>query len=312
MIKGPILLTATAPEEVISSAINNLAETENIDPGVIEKFFKELPDKAFALGIKVVVAILFLIIFWQIIRVTSTVIEKSLKRTKVEEATAKFLAKFAKVSLQVLLLFSIAAAFGMDTASIVALLGSAGVAIGLAVQGTLSDFAGGILLLIAKPFRVGDYIIVGGTGIEGTVTEIALIHTRMLTADFRKVVVPNKTIASATITNNNGNTMRILDTMVGISYDSDIDKAREVALSVMNNNQYISDKHDKMVVVDELADSSVVLRIRGWVVPTDYLKAKWSMNEEIKKAFDESNVTIPFPQMDVHFDEILTCQRKDD
>lgn len=312
MITRPVLLAAETPETVINGAISQLAENENIDPGVIEKFFKELPDKALALGIKVVIAIIFLVVFWQIIRIASSIIEKSLKRTKIEDATAKFLAKFVKVSLQVLLLFSIAAAFGMDTASIVALLGSAGVAIGLAVQGTLSDFAGGILLLLAKPFRVGDYIIVGGTGIEGTVTEISLINTRMLTADYRRVVIPNKTVASATITNNNGNTMRILDTMVGISYSADIDKAREVALKVMDDNQYISDKLDKSVMVDELADSAVVLRIRGWVVPTDYLKAKWSMNEEIKKAFDKNNVTIPFPQLDVHFDEILTCQKIND
>ena len=312
MITRPVLLAAETPETVINGAISQLAENENIDPGVIEKFFKELPDKALALGIKVVIAIIFLVVFWQIIRIVSSIIEKSLKRTKIEDATAKFLAKFVKVSLQVLLLFSIAAAFGMDTASIVALLGSAGVAIGLAVQGTLSDFAGGILLLLAKPFRVGDYIIVGGTGIEGTVTEISLINTRMLTADYRRVVIPNKTVASATITNNNGNTMRILDTMVGISYSADIDKAREVALKVMDDNQYISDKLDKSVMVDELADSAVVLRIRGWVVPTDYLKAKWSMNEEIKKAFDKNNVTIPFPQLDVHFDEILTCQKIND
>ncbi len=292
-------LTATAAEQAIET-IAEAAGTENIDPGVIQKFMKELPDKAFSLAVRVVLAIVILVIMWQVIKFIGGVVEKSLKKTKIEDATASFLAKLLKVSLEVMLLFSIAAAFGMDTASIVALLGSAGVAIGLAVQGTLSNFAGGILILIARPFRVGDYIVVSGTGIEGSVTEISLINTRMLTADFRRVVIPNGTLAAAVITNNNGNKMRILDTMVGISYSADIDKAREVAMSVMDNNEFVSDKHDKAVFVDELSDSSVVLRIRGWVVPSDYLKAKWSMNEEIKKAFDKNGVEIPFPQVDVH------------
>ncbi len=289
----------TALEETLSEVV----DTENIDPGAIEKFMDELPDKALALGIKVVFAIVVLVVFWQLINFLARIIEKSLMRTKVEDATARFLAKFVKVSLDIVLLFSIAAGFGVNTASIVALLGSAGVAIGLAVQGTLSDFAGGILILIAKPFRVGDYIVVGGTGIEGTVTEISLINTRMLTADYRKVVMPNNTLASATIINNNGSTMRILDTMVGVSYDADLDLARKTAISVMDENEYISDKHDKSVLVDELADSSVNLRVRGWVKPEDYLKAKWSMNEAVKKAFDKNGVSIPYPQVDVHMKE---------
>ena len=288
------------PGAAIGKTLTEVAQNENIDPGVIETFFKELPDKAMTLAIKVVIAIIVLVVLWQAIRIVSNIIEKSLKKTKIEDATAKFLARFVKATLQVVLLFSIAAAFGMDTASIVALLGSAGVAIGLAVQGTLSDFAGGILILMAKPFRVGDYIVVGGTGVEGTVTEIALIHTKMLTADYRRVVMPNKTLASATITNNTGNTMRILDTMIGVSYNADLDLARKVALEVMEDNEFISKKHDKNVFVDELADSSVILGVRGWVSPADYFKAKWSMNEQLKKSFDKAGVEIPFPQMDVH------------
>ncbi len=295
---NPLMLTTTA-----EAALETLAEAagnENLKPGVIEKFLRDLPDKAFSLAVKVVLAIVVLVVMWQVIKIIGNIVEKSLKKTKIEDATARFLAKALKVALEVMLLFSIAAGFGMDTASIVALLGSAGVAIGLAVQGTLSDFAGGILILIAKPFRVGDYIVVAGASIEGTVTEISLINTRMLTADYRRVVIPNGTLASAVITNNNGNKMRILDTMVGISYGADIDKAREVAVKVMDENEYISDKFEKVVYVDDLADSSVVLRIRGWVNPADYVKAKWSMNEAIKKAFDKNGVEIPFPQVDVH------------
>ena len=298
MMLPPMLLTATA-----ETAIETLAEVtgnENLKPGVIQNQLKDLPDKAFALSVKVVFAIIVIVIMWQAIKAITNLVEKSLKKTKIEDATAKFLASVVKVSLEVFLAFSIAAGFGMDTASIVALLGSAGVAIGLAVQGTLSDFAGGILILLAKPFRVGDYIVVNGAGIEGSVTEIALINTRMLTADYRRIIVPNGALASATITNNNGNTMRILDTMVGISYSADIDKARAVATRVLDANEFISDKYEKVVYVDELADSSVNLRIRGWVKPADYVKAKWSMNEAIKKAFDKEGVEIPFPQMDVH------------
>ena len=293
-------MTLTATAETAIETIAEVTGNENLKPGVIENYFKDLPDKAFALLVKVVLAIIFLVIMWQVIKAISNLIEKSLRKTKIEDATAKFLASVVKVSLEILLLFSLAAGFGMDTASIVALLGSAGVAIGLAIQGTLSDFAGGILILLARPFRVGDYIVVNGLGIEGAVTEITLINTRMLTADYRRIVVPNGAIASATITNNNGNTMRILDTFVGISYSADIDKARAVATRVLDANEFISDKYEKVVYVEVLGDSSVNLRVRGWVKPADYHKARWSMNEAIKKAFDKEGVEIPFPQVDVH------------
>lgn len=300
-LEADVQLVADKTIETIAKA----SGAEDIDPSALEKFFRELPDKLMTLLIKVVIAIIFLVVMWQVIRFIAALIQKSLEKTKIEKATAQFLSKLVKVVLDIMLLFTIAAAFGMDTASIVALLGSAGVAIGLAVQGTLSDFAGGILILIAKPFRAGDYIVVNGQGIEGTVTEISLINTRLLTADSRKVIVPNGGLASATITNNFGNTMRILDTMVGISYSADIDKARAVSLKVLDGNEFISDKYEKSVYVDELADSSVILRIRGWVKPSDYVKAKWSMNEEIKKAFDREGVEIPFPQVDVHMKNVM-------
>ncbi len=277
-----------------------VAKVEKIDMGAFERFFKQLPDILVPLLFKVIISIIILVVMWQVIRIISNVVEKSLIKTKLENATAKFLAKLLKVALEVLLLFTIAAAFGMDTASIVALLGSAGVAIGLAVQGTLSNFAGGILILITKPFRAGDYIIVSSSGIEGTVVEVSLVSSKLLTADGRRVVVPNGNLANTVITNNTSNSMRILDIMVGISYGADIDKAREVALKVLDANELISDKYDKKVFVDELGDSSVVLRIRGWIKPTDYFMAKWSLNEEIKKAFDREGVEIPFPQVDVH------------
>ncbi len=294
------LLTLVSETGINLETIAEAANIENFNPNAFERFFQELPDKLVPLLFKSVFALIIFIVMWQVIKVVSNIVQKSLERTKIENATAKFLANLLRVSLDIVLVFSLAAAFGMDTASIVALLGSAGVAIGLAVQGTLSNFAGGILILIVKPFRAGDYIVVSGTGIEGTVVDISLINSKLLTADGRKVIVPNGNLASAIITNNTGNTMRILDTMVGISYGADIDKAREVSLKVLDENEFISDKHDKNVFVDDLGDSSVVLRIRGWVKPADYLLAKWSMNEEIKKAFDKEGVEIPFPQVDVH------------
>lgn len=300
MLRNLLLTYFTSETENAIETIAEAVNVENLDRGAFEKFFKQLPDKLVPLLFKVILAIVILIVMWQIIRLISSLVEKSLEKTKLETATAKFLSKLVKVGLEIILLFTIAAAFGMDTASIVALLGSAGVAIGLAVQGTLSNFAGGILILITKPFRAGDYIVVSGAGIEGTVVEIALTNSKLLTADGRRVIVPNGSLASAIITNNTGNTMRILDTMVGISYGADIDKAREVSLRVLDGNEFISDKYDKKVFVDELGDSLVVLRIRGWVKPTDYMMAKWTMNEQIKKAFDADGVEIPFPQVDVH------------
>lgn len=298
-----MLLTTTDLTATAESAIETFVEAvdvENLNPSAFEKFFRSLPDKLVPLLFKAIVAIVFLVAMWQVIRLISNIIEKSLEKTKLEVATARFLAKLVKVGLEILLIFTIAAVFGMDTASIVALLGSAGVAIGLAVQGTLSNFAGGILILMAKPFRAGDYIVVSGSGIEGKVMEISLINSKLLTNDGRHVIVPNGNLSASVITNNTGNEMRILDTMVGISYGADIDKARTVSLKVLDDNKFISDELDKKVFVDELGDSSVVLRVRGWVKPEEYFAAKWSMNEEIKKAFDREGVEIPFPQVDVH------------
>jgi small conductance mechanosensitive channel len=293
-----MLLTATA-----ETAIETLAEVtgnENLKPGVIQNYLKDLPDKAFALLVKVVFAIIVIVIMWQAIKAITNLVEKSLKKTKIEDATAKFLASVVKVSLEVFLAFSIAAGFGMDTASIVALLGSAGVAIGLAVQGTLSNLAGGVMILLVKPFRLGDYIIEDSHKHEGTVKEISLFTTKLITPDNRVIIIPNGELSNTSLTNSTGNKVRLLQVFVGIPYSESINKARTVLEGAMNSSKYALKDREMLVVVNDFKDSCIEMQLRCWVKAYDYIASKWDLNERVKNALDEAGIEIPFNQIDVH------------
>ncbi len=298
MMLPPMLLTATA-----ETAIETLAEVtgnENLKPGVIQNYLKDLPDKAFALLVKVVFAIIVIVIMWQAIKAITNLVEKSLKKTKIEDATAKFLASVVKVSLEVFLAFSIAAGFGMDTASIVALLGSAGVAIGLAVQGTLSNLAGGVMILLVKPFRLGDYIIEDSHKHEGTVKEISLFTTKLITPDNRVIIIPNGELSNTSLTNSTGNKVRLLQVFVGIPYSESINKARTVLEGAMNSSKYALKDREMLVVVNDFKDSCIEMQLRCWVKAYDYIASKWDLNERVKNALDEAGIEIPFNQIDVH------------
>ena len=195
----------------------------------------------------------------------------------------------------------IASGFGVDTTSIVALVGSAGLALGLALQGSLANFAGGVLILLVKPFKVGDYIIQGS--LEGTVSEIQMIYTYLLTPDNRKVVIPNGTLADNSLINVTAEEKRRLDIDVGISYTADLRKAKEVSMGLLEKEERVLTEEERMVVVSELADSAVILKLRFWVKPEDYWSTKWDVTESVKLAFDENGIEIPFNQMDVHIRE---------
>lgn len=274
-------------------------EFENVNPGVIEKFLEELPEKAFHLGIRVVLAVLVLIIGSQLIKLIQSILKKALRRSKIDESAVRFIDSFTKYGLYFLLIIFIASWLGVDAASIIALLGSASVAIGLAVQGSLSNFAGGVLLLILKPFTVGDYIK-DGAGNEGTVSTIDVFYTQLTTPDNKIVVLPNGTLANGCITNYTKCEKRRIDVTVGIAYDEDIRNAKEILYKVLQEEEGILKEEDRRVFVDNLADSAVILNVRGWAQKENYWETKWRLTENIKYALDEAGVRIPFPQMDVH------------
>lgn len=271
-----------------------------VNTGVIENFLKELPEKALGLGVRILLAIVVFFIGTQVIKLVRKILKKSLTRAKADVGVVQFLDSLIKAVLYVLLIFMIASSFGVDAASIVALIGSAGVAIGLALQGSLSNFAGGVLILLLKPFRVGDYIKEDNKGNEGTVTEIQLFYTKLKTGDNRIIVLPNGTLANTSMTNVTEAKTRRIDIVVGISYDADIKKAKELLLNMMRADEGTLKDQDMLVYVDALAESGVNIGLRCWVKKEDYWNVKWRLTENTKYTLDEAGISIPFPQLDVH------------
>lgn len=273
----------------------------NMEAGVIEKFLQELPEKAFHLGLRVVLAALAFLIGVQLIRLIRHVLKKALDRSRVDDSAVSFIDSFVKFGMYFILVLTIASGLGVDAASIIALLGSVSVAIGLAVQGSLSNFAGGVLLLILKPFAPGDYIR-DGAGNEGTVESIDVFYTHLITPDHKSIVLPNGTLANGTITNYTKSPTRRLDISVGISYKDDIKLAKQVLTILLMDDPAVLKDEDVLVFVDTLGDSSVILNLRCWTLQSDYWMAKWRLTEEAKYALDEVGIHIPYPQIDVHME----------
>ena len=275
----------------------------DIDVGLIQKYIQELPDKALRFGVRVLLALVFLLVGMQAIKVVCKIVRRSMKRGNVDVGVVQFVNSFIKVVLYVLLFFMIASGFGLDATSVVALLGSAGVAIGLAVQGSLSNFAGGVLILVLKPFKVDDYIRVDNEGHEGTVKEIQLFYTKLATPDNHVVIIPNGSLANSNIMNMSTLSERKMDIPVLVSYDTDIRKAREVIMKVLNEDEAVLKEKDHRVFVQELADSGVKLTVRCWADNEKYWECKWRITEQVKYALDDAGISIPYPQMDVHVDQ---------
>ena len=268
-----------------------------------QDLFKEVPTKVVNTGVKVLLALVIFILGTQVIKVIKSIVRKSMKRAKVETGVIQFVESFLKATMYVLLIFFIASYLGVQAASIIALLGSAGVAIGLAIQGSLSNFAGGVLILLLKPFKVGDYIVENAGKQEGTVVEIQIFYTKLVTADNHLIVLPNGALANNSIVNLSAKKGRRLDVLVGISYQADLLKAKEVLLKMLQDDPGSIKDKDMNVFVDELADSAVILRVRCFVENEDYWAAKWRITENIKLTLDKNNISIPFPQVDVHMKE---------
>ena len=268
--------------------------------GLIHSYLEQLPDKALRFGVRVLMAVIVFLVGMQVIRLVRGIVRRSLQRGNADVGVMQFLDSFIKAVLYILLVFMIASGFGLDATSVVALLGSAGVAIGLAVQGSLSNFAGGVLILLLKPFRVDDYIKVDNEGHEGTVKEIQLFYTKLSTPNNHVVIIPNGALSNSSILNMSTLTERRMDIPVGISYDADIRRAREVIMKVLEEDAAVLTSKDRRVFVEELADSGVNLNVRCWADNDEYWECKWRITEKIKYALDEAQIAIPYPQMDVH------------
>ena len=254
-------------------------------------------------GLKVLAALVAFFIGRLVIRWIRKIVRRSFERSGADKGVEQFVDSLLKYGLYALLVFSLISSLGFDTTSVAAVLASGGVAIGLALQGSLSNFAGGVLILLLKPFVVGDYIIEDTNGKEGTVKEIQIFYTTLSTIDNKTIVIPNGMLTNNSITNATAKDERQLDLRVGISYDADIRQAKNVIEKLLEKDECIIKNEQINVFVHELADSAVVLGIRAWVKNEEYWETRWRLLEEIKILLDENGIEIPYPQMAVHMKE---------
>lgn len=274
-----------------------MADMEAVLQKTVDYFGGHIPGVA-AFLVKIIVCIVIYIIGKNVIGWVVKTVRSMLLRTKMQTGAATFIVSMVKIFLYLILIFGLAMQFGVKESSVAALVASGGVAIGLALQGGLSNLAGGFLILLFQPFEVGDYILAQGE--EGTVQKIEILYTTLHTIDNRKVIIPNGNLANNVIVNATGADRRKLDITVGISYEDDISKAKQVLLQIIEHSEYVIREQEAQVFVSELGDSSVVMGLRCWVQTEQYLPALWQMNEQIKNEFDRAGLHIPFPQMDVH------------
>ena len=274
-----------------------MADMEAVLQKTVDYFGGHIPGVA-AFLVKIIVCIVIYIIGKNVIGWVVKTVRSMLLRTKMQTGAATFIVSMVKIFLYLILIFGLAMQFGVKESSVAALVASGGVAIGLALQGGLSNLAGGFLILLFQPFEVGDYILAQGE--EGTVQKIEILYTTLHTIDNRKVIIPNGNLANNVIVNATGADRRKLDITVGISYEDDISKAKQVLLQIIERSEYVIREQEAQVFVSELGDSSVVMGLRCWVGTEQYLPALWQMNEQIKNEFDRAGLHIPFPQMDVH------------
>lgn len=251
-------------------------------------------------GIRVLLALVFFFIGRILIKWIRKIVRRSIERSSADKGVEQFVDSVLKFALYFLLIFSIASKFGVDTTSVAALIASGGVAIGLALQGSLSNFAGGVLILLLKPFEVGDYIIEDSNGKEGTVKEIQIFYTKLSTIDNKTIVIPNGMLTNNSLTNATAKDERRLDLKLSISYSADLKKAKMLIENIIRQDESILKDDEIVVFVDDLSDSAVVIGARAWVKNEEFWPTRWRLLETIKLTLDELGVEIPYPQLTVH------------
>ena len=227
------------------------------------------------------------------------VLGKVLRKVKgMDETLIKFLENIVYYALMIVVILTALGKLGVETTSFLAILGAAGLAIGLALKDSLGNFASGVMIILFKPFKVGD--LVTAAGVTGNVSEVGIFSSVFITADNQKIIVPNGAITSGTITNVNALDTRRVDLVVGISYDDDIKKVKEILTNILNSNEKVLIEKGITIAVSELADSSVNFVVRAWTNTSDYWDVKFGLTESIKTTFDKEGITIPYPQQDVY------------
>ena len=256
--------------------------------------------KVYSLAWRVVLCAALAIITIQAVKIIKKALKKAFKKVKVDDGIAGFLTSLICVGIYIVVGFIIAQSMGIDAASIVALLGSAGVTVGLAIQGSLANIAGGVLILILKPFKVGDYIIENSHSNEGTVIEIGLIYTKLNTIDNRTVILPNGTLANSSIVNVTQTPYRMIDLKLDIAYSADLQLAKDTIAKVLEEDKDVLSEKPVVIAMESWEASSIRLCARFYVLNENFLATRFRVRESIKLAFDEKNIEIPFTQVVVH------------
>ena len=298
-VSGASVSFADIPQSVSAAAAESVAQiSEDID--AFQAYLATIPSKFTVFAIKFFFALVIFILASFAIKFIRKVLKKAMEKANADLSIRHFADSLVKIILYAVLVIGLASYFGIETTSLIALLGSAGVTVALAIQGSLSNVTGGVLILLLKPFKLGDYIHEDNKGNEGTVKEIGLFYTKLHTLDGRTVVLPNGPLANTSLVNVNMAPMRQIIMTVGISYGADIDKAKAVIEKVINKEELILQNIPIKVYVESLDSSAVTIGLRAFVKNEDYFPAKWALTENIKKALDAEGVEIPFDQLDVH------------
>lgn len=251
-----------------------------------------------AYGWQIVGAIAILFFGRILVGILTGIVRKLLAKAKVDETLTRFVTGLTKGLLMTFVIIAAVSALGVETTSFIAVLGAAGLAIGLSLQSSLSNFASGVMLIMFRPFTRGDYVEAGG--VSGTVEEVAIFNTVLKTPDNRKVIVPNGDIVGGAITNYSAHETRRIDLVFGIGYDDDLRKAKQILEQILTADERILKDPAPTVAVSELADSSVNFVVRPWVKTADYWAVYFDLTEKIKLTFDAEGISIPYPQQDVH------------
>lgn len=264
----------------------------------LERLINSVIEQGGQLGLTIIKAIIVFVVGRFVIRMVNKLVRNILIKRNIDPSVKTFVGSLVNVTLMILLIISVVGALGVQTTTFAALLASAGVAIGMALSGNLSNFAGGLIILLFKPYKVGDYIESQGVG--GTVKEIQIFHTILITPDNRNIFIPNGSLSSGVVVNTSNETTRRVDWTFGVEYGSDYDKVRNVILSVLSKDSRIFTNPAPFIELTQLADSSVNFVVRVWVKSSDYWGVYFAINKEIYATFNEAGIGFPFPQLTVH------------
>ncbi len=288
-------------ESTNNTASEAVDAVTSMDPNTILEFLKNNGIDSSTLvnfGKNLIIAILIFYIGRLVVKLVVRGLTKVMQRQEVDKTLQTFVGNLVRMALMVVVIIAAIGAIGIETTSFIAIFGAAGLAVGLALQGSLSNFAAGVLIVLFRPYKVGDFV--EAAGIAGVVEQVQILTTVLKTGDNKKIIVPNSQIMDSIITNYSANDTRRVDMVVGVSYDDDLDKVRATIQELIDREERILTDPAPTIAVSELADSSVNFVVRPWVKTADYWGVMFDLTEAIKKRFDDEGISFPFPQQDVH------------